>query len=83
MDSPSNSLEVVSSNNKGSCENTTPSVPSSYCFNPNNVTNKTSAWDSDSDTELDPSDGSTSVPPDVLKNLSEIEKKRQEVINGN
>lgn len=73
LDSPSNSLEVVGSNNRGSCENT-PSVPFNFCSNVNNVANKSSTWDSESETEPD--------PPELFKNLSQTEKKRQEVING-
>lgn len=73
LDSPCNSLEVVGSNNRGSCENT-PSVPFNFNSNANTAANKSSTWDSESDTEPD--------PPELFKNLSQTEKKRQEVING-
>lgn len=41
-----------------------------------------SSWDSDVDVEADPPDWSQAVAEDVLAHLSNSEKKRQEVING-
>ncbi|CAB0037399.1 unnamed protein product [Trichogramma brassicae] len=40
------------------------------------------SWDSDVDVEADPPDWSQSVTEEVLASLSNTEKKRQEVING-
>lgn len=88
LDSPSNSLEVVGSSNKGSCENTNVTVPNAYCSSSSNSNSipcsvsRISAWDSDTEAEPDPPDWTKFVPPDVLKSLSASEKKRQEIING-
>lgn len=49
---------------------------------PTTSTTNTS-WDSDVDVEADPPDWSQAVAEDVLAQLSNSEKKRQEVINGN
>lgn len=40
------------------------------------------SWDSDVDVEADPPDWSQAVSEDVLAQLSNSEKKRQDVING-
>jgi len=44
--------------------------------------NASTSWDSDVDVEADPPDWSQAVPEDVLAQLSNSEKKRQDVING-
>lgn len=46
------------------------------------VANTSTSWDSDVDVEADPPDWSQAVAEDVLVHLSNSEKKRQEVING-
>ncbi|EFN79653.1 hypothetical protein EAI_12197 [Harpegnathos saltator] len=46
------------------------------------ATNASTSWDSDVDVEADPPDWSQAVAEDVLAHLSNSEKKRQEVING-
>jgi len=46
------------------------------------ATNTSTSWDSDVDVEADPPDWSQSVAEDILAQLSNSEKKRQEVING-
>ena len=82
MDSPSNSLEAVGSSNKGSCENT--AIFTDLFNQSGNLSRSVNqTWESDLETETDPSDAIESVPPDVLNNLSPSERKRQEVINGN
>ncbi|KAL0104697.1 hypothetical protein PUN28_016378 [Cardiocondyla obscurior] len=43
--------------------------------------NASTSWDSDVDVEADPPDWSQAVPEDVLTQLSNSEKKRQDVIN--
>ncbi|KAJ8683003.1 hypothetical protein QAD02_018795 [Eretmocerus hayati] len=43
--------------------------------------NASASWDSDVDVEADPPDWSQAVAEDVLANLTNAEKKRQEVIN--
>ncbi|XP_065207030.1 rho guanine nucleotide exchange factor 12 isoform X3 [Planococcus citri] len=85
LDSPSNSLEVVGSSNKGSCENTSVTVPNTCSSSTGSLiscpVSRITAWDSDTEAEPDPPDWTKCVPPDVLRNLTSSEKKRQEVIN--
>lgn len=87
LDSPSNSLEVVGSSNKGSCENSSVTVvPNTFSSSSTSSltcpVSRITAWDSDTEAEPDPPDWTKAVPPDVLRNLPPSEKKRQEVING-
>jgi len=46
------------------------------------ATNASTSWDSDVDVEADPPDWSQAVTEDILAQLSNSEKKRQDVING-
>lgn len=67
LDSPSNSLEMVTG------------VASRV---PEPVGGLEGAWDSDMEAEPDPPDWTRAVSDTELKQLTSREKKRQEVING-
>ena len=71
LDSPSNSLEMVTAARTHEAVTVT--------LTPNHSTTE---WDSDLDAEPDPVDWSRGVDEEVLRQLSPREKKRQEVING-
>lgn len=73
LDSPSTSLEQV---HPGSSATATAAAAAASALN------ASPAWDSDVDVEPDPPDWSQGVPEQVLAQLSNSEKKRQEVING-
>ncbi|XP_073986570.1 rho guanine nucleotide exchange factor 2 isoform X3 [Rhodnius prolixus] len=66
LDSPSNSLEAVSSAHTGQQQQ---------------QQQQQQPWDSDMEVEPEITDWTASVPDDVFKNLSSHEKKRQEIIN--
>ena len=76
LDSPSNSLEAVSGvKNSGSSLGDS----SSFASFPSA---RSALQDSDLEAEPDPPDWTRNVDPAVIASLSDIEKKRQEVLNG-
>ncbi|XP_046401357.1 rho guanine nucleotide exchange factor 11 isoform X3 [Ischnura elegans] len=88
LDSPSNSLEMVTgATGRGAAGSATvvaadPNCTATGAWSTCGVFGNSASWnDSDTEAEPDPPDWTKNVPDDVLRQLTAREKKRQDVIN--
>lgn len=79
---PGNSAGSSSNSSLSTRSLDSPSTSLEQVHPSSSVANASTSWDSDVDVEADPPDWSQAVPEDVLTQLSNSEKKRQDVING-
>ncbi|XP_025073904.1 uncharacterized protein LOC105426685 [Pogonomyrmex barbatus] len=78
---PGNSAGSSSNSSLSTRSLDSPSTSLEQVHPTSSVTNASTSWDSDVDVEADPPDWTQAVPEDVLAQLSNSEKKRQDVIN--
>ncbi|XP_039306176.1 rho guanine nucleotide exchange factor 11 isoform X2 [Solenopsis invicta] len=78
---PGNSAGSSSNSSLSTRSLDSPSTSLEQVHPTSSTANASTSWDSDVDVEADPPDWSQAVPEDVLAQLSNTEKKRQDVIN--